>query len=237
MQTIKNKMSAGKAKGTEFQKKPDLEESLKDKILPLLEESMEKSWGITIPKIESDISDRLKNPQLNIYINTELSFPEAKKKFKKEFLKRELRLHKGNISQLARMLDLDRRSVHRTIKDLGINLEEIRSQGPDSRDYHHEFVDRAIRSALEQYRGLIQRQQMEKMYQEVDNLSRNIAKFVPQQEMSWKEAENEFERQFLSLTVKENVEKGMAISQIARKIRIRPETLYRKIKKFGLGKR
>lgn len=212
----------------------NLEESLKDKVLPLLEETMEKSWGITIPKLETDISDRLKNPQLSIYINTELSFPEAKKQFQKEFLRRELRLHKGNVSQLAKMLEIDRRSIHRTIKDLKIDMDELRNQDLESHNYHREFVDKAIRSTLDQYRGIIQPHQMEKMYQEVENLSRNIAKFIPQQEMKWKEAERDFEKQFLALVMKE---KEGSVSKIAKRIRIRPETLYRKIKKFGLDKK
>lgn len=216
--------------------KPGLEESLKDKVLPLLEETMEKSWGITIPKIETDISDKLKTPQLNIYISTDLSFPEAKNKFKSEFLKRELRLHRGNVSQLAKKLGIDRRSVHRAIKDLKIDLEEIRDQDLGSENPQQEFVDKAIRSALDQYREILQPHQMEKMYQQVESLSRNIAKFIPRQEMGWKKAEKEFEKQFLALVMKENLETGLGISQIARKIRLRPETLYRKIKKFELGK-
>lgn len=228
------KQKKSEERKTEPLLKFNLEESLKDKVLPLLEETMEKSWGITIPKLETDISDRLKNPQLSIYINTELTFPEAKKQFQREFLKRELRLHKGNVSQLAKMLEIDRRSIHRTIKDLKIDMDELRDQDLDSQTDHQEFVDKAIRSTLDQYRGIIQPHQMEKMYQEVENLSRNIAKFIPHQEMRWKEAEREFEKQFLALVIKE---KEGSVSQIAKKIRIRPETLYRKIKRFGLDKK
>ena len=108
------------------EKKKDLEDTIKDKVSPLLEETMERSWGITIPQIESDITDMLKNPPLQIYVPMNLTFQEAKKLFRSEFIKKELGLHQGNISQLAKTLDVDRRSVHRAIKDLDIDMEKIR---------------------------------------------------------------------------------------------------------------
>ncbi|MBU0457177.1 MAG: helix-turn-helix domain-containing protein [Nanoarchaeota archaeon] len=213
--------------------KKDLEEKIKDKVSSILEETMEKSWGITIPKVESDITDKLKGPRLNIYVSLDLTFQEAKKKFKAEFLKRELRLHKGNISQLAKFLGLDRRSIHRAIKNLEINLDEIHHQHESKEKYQQEIVDKAIRSSLDQYKSLIQPQQMEKIYQEVPTLSRNIAKFLPHQEFTWKEAECEFEKQFLTHALNDNKWK---ITEAANKIDIRPETLHRKIKKLRLAK-
>ncbi|MFH0700981.1 MAG: helix-turn-helix domain-containing protein [Candidatus Woesearchaeota archaeon] len=205
----------------------DLEEALKEKVSPLLEETMEKSWGITIPKLETDITDSLKNPQLNIYIPPNLTFSEAKKVFKGEFIKRELRLNKGNVSQLAKLLKVNRRSVHRVIKDLGIKKDATLSKD----EYHQDLIGQSIRSTLEQYKQIIHPQQMEKMYQEVPSLSRNIAKFIPFEELSWKEAEREFEKQFLRQALHEN---GNNISKTAQKIELRVETLYRKVKKLEL---
>jgi len=209
--------------------KQDLEEALKEKVSPLLEETMEKNWGITIPKIETDITDSLKNPQLNIYIPPNLNFNQAKNHFKGEFIKRELRLNKGNISQLAKLLNINRRSVHRVIKDLHID----KSKDPllSKEEYHQDIIGQSIRSTLEQYKEIIHPQQMEKMYQEVSTLSRNIAKFIPFEELSWKDAEREFERQFLQQALRENESN---ISKTAQKIDIRVETLYRKIKKLGI---
>lgn len=209
----------------------DLEETLKDKVSPLLEETMEKSWGITIPKLESDITDQLKKPQLNIYIPLHSTFSKAKKKFKAEFLKRELKLHQGNISQLAKTLEVDRRSIHRTIKDLDINLGLVRSKIESKERYQETMIDHMIRSALEHYRELIQPQQMEKMYEEVPSLSKSIAKFLPPQELTWKEAEQEFEKQFLQHSLEQNQWK---VSATAQKVGIRAETLHRKIKRLGL---
>ena len=72
---------------------------------------------------------------------------------------------------------------------------------------------------------------MEQMYGEVPRLSRNIAKVLPHQELTWKEAEHEFEKQFLVHALEDN---DREISKTARKIEIRTETLYRKIKKLGI---
>ena len=153
------------------------------------------------------------------------------KTFKKEFLKRELRMHKGNISHLAKQLGIDRRSVHRTIKDMGINVEKLRKELKSSESYETKFVDDTLRSTLDQYKEIIRPQKMEQMYQEVHSLSRNIAKVLPFKEVSWKEAEREFERQFLDKALEVNKHN---ITKTANKIKIRAETLHRKIKKLGI---
>jgi DNA-binding NtrC family response regulator len=209
----------------------DLEETIKEKVSPLLEESMEKHWGITIPQIESDISDKLKSPQLNVYVPANYNFSKAKKFFKKEFFKKEIKLHQGNISELSKFLGIDRRSIHRTIKELNIDVDKLRGDIKSKEEYKQDAVDKAIRSTLDQYKEIIQPQKMEKMYQEVSSLSRNIAKFLPLEELSWKDAEREFERQFFTQTLKDN---DWNVAKTAKKIEIRTETLHRKIKKLAI---
>jgi len=214
-------------------KKRDLETALKEKVEPILEETMEKHLGITIPKIEADISDKLKHPHFNIYIPFHLPFSQAKKAFQKEFLKNELQTHQGNISHLAKTLDIDRRSIHRTIKDLKIKIKDIRTKPLSPEKYQEDAISDTIRSTLEQYEEIIQPQKMEKIYQEVRSISKNIAKFIPKEELTWKDAEKEFEKQFLHHSLEEN---HWNTSLTAKKIQIRPETLSRKIKKLGLKK-
>jgi transcriptional regulator with GAF, ATPase, and Fis domain len=212
------------------EKKKGLEETIKEKVSSLLESTMEKQWGITIPQIETDITDKLNHPQLNIYVSPELDFVGAKKMFKKEFLKKEIKLHKGNISHLAKSLGLDRRSIHRAIKDLDIDMNKLRHQQESKEEYQQEMINKTIKSTLDQYKEIIRPQQMEKVYQEVPQLSRNIAKFIPLQELTWKEAEHEFEKQFLQHALGEN----KSITKTAEKLKIRLETLSRKIKKLGI---
>jgi transcriptional regulator of acetoin/glycerol metabolism len=213
-------------------KKKDLEETLKEKVSPLLEETMEKSLGVTIPKIESDITDQLSTPLLDMYIPFQLNFTDAKKSFKKQFFKRELRLHLGNVSELSKFMGLDRRSIHRTIKDLDISMENLRAPHEAER-YKETIVDQTIRSTLEGYREIIKPEKMENMYKEVSHLSRNIAKVLGHHHLTWKQAEHEFEKQFLEHLLQEN---GWNITQTAKKIGLRAETLHRKIKKLGIKK-
>ena len=208
--------------------KKNLEETIKGKVMPLLEETMEKNLGITIPKIEDDITDKLKHPHLDVYIPFHLHFKDAKKEFKKEFIKQELRAHLGNISELAKVLDLDRRSIHRAIKNLKIDIEKVRVHMKHNEDH---IIDKTIRSTLAEYKEIIHPQKLERMYEDVPILSRNIAKFLPHQDFTWKEAEKEFEKQFLEKALKDS---NGNISKAAVKVDIRVETLHRKIKKLGL---
>lgn len=208
----------------------DLETAIKGKVTPLVGQTLERTIGVKIPQITSDITDSLLNPQLGIYIALDLPFKEAKKSFKKEFLRRELSLHLGNVSELARDVGLDRRSIHRVIKDLDINIDQVRKQH-DPHVYKEDLVDSAIRSTLEQYRGILQPERIEETYREVPKLSRNIARFLPDPKRTWKEAERDFERQFLTHHLEES--KGN-VALAADKIKIRTETLHRKLKSLHL---
>lgn len=210
--------------------KKDLEATIREKVLPLLEETMEKSWGITIPKIESDISDKLLKPVLNFYVTPGVSFEKAKKNFKQEFLKRELQQHEGNVSQLAKILGVDRRSIHRAIKEFDLNVKSYRA-GLDAENYSEKVVDSAIRGTLEQYKEIIQPSKLESMYKQVPELSRNIAKVLPTEILTWKEAEKEFEKQLFEQVLEEC---GWRVVDAAKKLKIRVETLQRKIKKLGI---
>ena len=209
----------------------DLEETIKEKVSPLLEETMERNWGITIPQIESDITDKLKNPPLQVYVSSQSTFAQAKKLFRAEFIKKELRLHQGNISQLAKTLDIDRRSIHRAVKELNLDMDKIRAQLHSPESYQEEVIDQTIRSTLDQYKEIIQPHQLEKFYQDIPELSRNIAKLLPHPDLTWEEAEQEFERQFLSLAMQEQ---NHNVALTAKKLNIRAETLHRKLKRLGL---
>jgi len=224
-------MKEEKKKAVDDLNKKGLEEAIKEKVSPLLEETMEKNWGITIPKIETDITDKLRNPQMQIYFAPDLTFSSAKKVFKSEFLKKGLLQHLGNVSQLAKTLGIDRRSVHRAIKSLDIDVEELRMKDITGEKYQQEIVDRTLRSTFDKYKEIIQPQKMEKMYSDIPALSRNIAKVLPSSELTWKQAEKEFEKQFLALALKEQEND---VSGTAKKLRIRVETLYRKMKKLGI---
>jgi len=214
-------------------RKKDLEDTIKDKVTPLLEEAIEKNLGVNIPQLESDITDQLKKPILDIYVPGNLSFKEAKKKFKKEFMKRELKFHKGNISSLAKSIGMNRRSIHRTIKDLEIDLEDVRTHPETKAHYAQHVVDQAIRGSLESYKEIFRPEKMKSIYQDIPSLSRNIVKSLPQHNFLWKEAEHEFEKEFISHALKKS---GGSLTKAAAKLEIRLETLLRKVKKLHLKK-
>lgn len=211
----------------------NLETALEEKVSPLLEQAMEKHWGITIPKLKEDITDQLRQPLVHLYVSPHATFKEAKKKFKARFLENELKLHRGNISQLAKHLGVDRRSVHRAIKELSIDITTVREQEFAEDRVREAAVEETLRQSLDQYKDILQPHKLAPVYEEIPQLSRNIAQLLPHQEMTMKEAEQEFEKQFLQLVLEEH--QGN-VQDAASQLQIRMETLYRKLKKLGLGK-
>ncbi len=215
-------------------KKKDLEEALKEKVSPLLEKSMEKSWGIIVPKIQEDITDKLTQNTLEIFIEWDLPFSLAKKAFKKEFLRKELLRHHGNISLVAKLLDINRRSIHRAITELKIHVEKTKPIEKYVDFEHEKSIKQTIRSTLDQYKDLLRDDKMEKMYDELGTLSKNIASSLPHTDMSFKEAEREFEREYFMHHLRKC--KGNS-THVAKLAQLRVETVSRKLQKLGLDRR
>jgi transcriptional regulator with PAS, ATPase and Fis domain len=93
-----------------------------------------------------------------------------------------------------------------------------------------EYINKNIKSAIDQYKGLIQEEKIERMYQDLPELSKNIAKNIPHQELTWKQAETVFEKEY----IKHHLKKSKNIKELASKIGLRPETVSRKIGKLRL---
>jgi len=214
-----------------MKRKTEFEEPVKARVISLLEETLGKNLGVVVPKLEEDITDKLAQSQTAIYIPSGLSFNQAKKKFKEQFLKRELRAHFGNVSVVARVLGIDRRSVHRAIRELKLGVTRVKIL-PEENVFKEE-VDRSIRSTLDQYKEIFNPLKMEKLYGDVSSLSKDIAEVIPHRDISWREAEDEFERDFLGEALQRN---GFNVSRTAKQLRLRAETVSRKIKRLGLRK-
>jgi DNA-binding NtrC family response regulator len=209
-----------------------LEKSLKEKIEPMLDESMHDMLGVTINEFGRDITDKIeKSPLIAYDIDTSLSFKAAKKLFKKQFLTRMLQNNYGNISLVAKITGLNRRSIHRAIKELRINVKRTRKEMVKADYYRKEAVDGILKETLDNYRRVIRPSRLEKMYRNVDKISGDIVKELPTIEMTWDDAEREFEKTFIKKALKENKEN---VSKTAAKIGLRYETLHRKIKKLGI---
>jgi DNA-binding NtrC family response regulator len=212
--------------------KKTLDRVLKEKVEPILEESMHKLLGITISEFGKDISDKIeKSPLISYPIDTSISFKAAKKLFKGEFLKRLLQSNYGNVSAVAKITGMNRRSIHRAIKELRINVDKVRKEMIRSQLYQKEAVDSILKETLDSYRQVIRPSRLEKMYKSVDRISSDIVKELPAIEMTWLEAETEFEKAFIKKALEEN--KGN-VSKTAAKIGLRYETLHRKMKKMEI---
>jgi DNA-binding NtrC family response regulator len=137
----------------------------------------------------------------------------------------------GNVSLVAKITGLNRRSIHRAIKELRINVKRTRKEMVKADYYRKEAVDSILKETLDNYRRVIRPSRLEKMYRNVDKISGDIVKELPTIEMTWSEAERAFEIAFIKKALKENKDN---VSKTARKIGLRYETLHRKIKKLGI---
>lgn len=210
-----------------------LEKSLKEKIEPYLEETMQKFLGVKIDELEKDITDKIEKKLIGYTIHTELTFKMAKNLFKREFLQKTIQTHQGNVSEAAKLLGLDRRSIHREIIKLNINVKKLRQTMYHLGYFKKEAMDAVLRKTLDSYKSILHPLKLKKFYEEIPLISENIVKFLPKKVMSWKEAEEEFEKLYLGKVLEEN---NWNLSQTAKKIDLRYETLIRKIKKLSLKK-
>jgi len=212
----------------------NLEKVMKERINPMIQESLHKFLGVTINELNRELSDRIEsNPLISFDINTSLSFKAAKKLFKKQFLQNLIRNHYGNVTEVARIAGIDRRSVHRAVIELKINITKVRKELLRPDYYKKEAIDDIFRRTLDQYKEVIHPEKLREVYKGVPSLTSDIVKELPAAEMTLKEAEMEFERQYLKKALDEN---RWNISLTSRKIKLRFETLHRKIKKLGIKK-
>ncbi len=142
-----------------------------------------------------------------------------------------LELHYGNVSEVARLSGLNRRSIHRAVKELGVNIEKIRNDFLKAEFYVKEAVDDTIRDVLDSYKKIIRKERLDTFYSHVPEVSEIIAKELPIVDVSWKDFEKDFEKKYLEKALNEN---NRDLSKTAKKIKLRYETLLRKIKRLGL---
>jgi len=208
----------------ELQKKKSVEQIVNDAVKPVL--------GITIDDLNKDISERLeRSPLASFNIDTKLNFKEAKKKFKQQFLSRLLRISYGNISEVAKKAGVDRRSIHRIVKDAGIDVPKIREEMIKPYQIRQKAVENIIEDVLENYKKMIHPDRIAEVYRKVDTVSKDILVDLPEKMITLKNAEEEFEKEYLKKALSENQE---SITMTAKKVGLRYETLLRKIKAFGL---
>lgn len=210
----------------------DLELVVKKKMQPVVESSLHKLLGVTIDELANDITAKLgKHPLIDMAINTAVPFKQAKGQFKKGYIKKLLQLNYGNVSEVARVADIDRRSVHRMVRKSVIDVQHIRREMAKAYEIKQAAVGTIIHDVLEQYRSVLHPQKMGDAYERLPGMTKDILDNLPEQPISLKDAETEFESEYLKKALEEN---NHNITQAAKKIGLRYETLYRKAKKLGL---
>ncbi|NQU78950.1 hypothetical protein HQ545_04235 [Candidatus Woesearchaeota archaeon] len=204
--------------------KKSVEQIVDDAIKPVL--------GVSIGDLNKDISEKLEKSPLAAYeINTNIKFKDAKKQFKQQFLRKLLRVSYGNISEVAKKAGVDRRSIHRIVKDAGINVSQIREEMIKPYQVKQKAVGDIVEDVLEHYKQIIHPSRIAEVYKNVGNVSKDILDELPLTSVTLKKAEENFERQYLKQALEENNNK---ITVTAKKIGLRYETLLRKMKNLRI---
>jgi len=212
--------------------KQELEIVIEQKIKPLVDSAFHRFTGVSINELNTDISAKLtRSPLLDFKIDTKIPFKLAKRMFKQEYLKRLLERNYGNISEVAKLAKVDRRSVHRLVKE--IDVGKIRKEMLKPSYVKQMHVSSIIEHTLNDYKEkkIIHPDKLEEFYKNVNIISRDIVKDLPEDPLTLKEAEEEFEHAYLKKALEEN---SMDTVLAAKKIKIRYETLHRKAKKLRL---
>jgi transcriptional regulator with PAS, ATPase and Fis domain len=127
---------------------------------------------------------------------------------------------------------MNRRSIHRAIAELDIDVDTVRRELLRPTYYQREAVDNILRKTFDSYKQVLHPDKLEQIYNHMPELTDDIVKEVPIKEMTWKQAEAEFEKQFITKVLDQY--KGN-ITRSAKKMKLRYETLIRKMKKLGIS--
>ena len=200
------------------------------KIESFLDKVMKKHLGVTVEEIKKDISNKLIHSLIeDINIDFDLDFKTSKKKFKNDFIKKQLLLERGNVSNVAKTLNIDRRSVHRHLnKEF---TSKIRSDLIKPYTIKQREIEMIIKNTLTNYNKIINKEYLEQMYCDSKNISKKIIQLVPPRTITLKEAEAIFEKKYITKKLEDNYDDVMKTSK---DIKIRYETLLRKLKKYNI---
>lgn len=196
----------------------------KEQISPVVEREMQRFLGVTVRQINEDISNKLISGNLDFEIDISVPFKRAKEEFKKDFLIRLLQYTNGNISEAARIADIDRRSIHRLIQKFRIKVEGFRDQPYLFEDDKKEVY---VRSVVEK---ILDRYELTKQLQVDEETAKNITKRLPDIRVTFEEAIDLFEKSYLEEALKEHGD----ITSAAKAVGLRYETLHKKAKEHGL---
>lgn len=199
----------------------------------MLDDAMKKYLGVTVNELSSDVSDKLRRTALIDYdIDVAVAYKKAKKQFRKKYLQRLVQLHFGNISLVARLSGMDRRSVHRLVAGLGVRTDKFRKELHRQQFYVQGEVKSILEQSTRKYEHSLSPERYRSFYTAASDLSADIAAELPVDFPTLDLAEHEWERRYLEAVM---AAYGPSPVAVARKIGLRYETLRRKLVKHGLG--
>lgn len=207
-----------------------LDIELEKRLRQVVDDVSKRYIGINLPSLNEDLTTRLANPQVPIDIDDRKSYRDSKKSFRKAVITRQLILNLGNISEAARILQIDRRSLHRMVSELDIDVKRIKKELARPYYLRKEEVSSGIESVLGKYRGIIHPDKLEAMYNDVDSISETLVEMIPEKSQTLHDADEEFERAYL----RKVISRGQSMNHAAKQIGLRHETLLRKTKALGL---
>lgn len=214
--------------------KEDLDNIIETKVKPMIDEIMKKSIGITIKELSEDISDRvMENPLLDFIPDTSLSLKSARNLFRKHYIEKLLTCHYGDVTAVGRILGVDRRSVHRMVKELGINISKCRKAMLKPEYIKKEAVSTAIGHVMKDYEEAVHPSKVRRLYKSASDITDSLLKELPFKFLTLKESDGFFERKFMKQLLEEV---KWNLSKAAKRLGIRYETLIRKMKKLGVEK-
>ncbi|MBI5389747.1 hypothetical protein HZB01_05210 [Candidatus Woesearchaeota archaeon] len=207
-----------------------LEEQLQKKVKPVVDAAVQKYLGVNIEELSKDITSTVENPLAGFDINPFLPFRKAKQLFRKQYLERLLRKNYGNISEAAKITGTDRRTLHRVVTANKINVRKIREELAHPYTVEQHQMKHILEDVFQHYKEVIHPDKMESIYKNISSLSEDLLKDIPLPSLPFRDAEEEFERQYFQkvLSLHSNLAKA------AKALGLRYETLHRKIKKLGL---
>lgn len=206
------------------------ESDLERKISPIIDSAMSRILGVKIDELNKDITDRMKKrPTLNLKIDVKVSFSRAKNDFKRSFLLDLLMKHHANVSDVARLAKINRRTIHRLVSPSTIS--KIRQAMPRPSYVRAENISLAIEEVLDHYKQLIHPDKFKEVYASVPTMSKDLLEFIDEAPMTLDEAESLFEKEYLAEALKLY---NFNLKLVAQKIKLRYETVIRKVKEYGL---
>jgi DNA-binding NtrC family response regulator len=202
------------------------------KVKPIVDEATERYLGAPLDRLSDDITARLTQSSIFEFdIDINLPYVQAKRAFRKAFVTRLLLLSLGNLSEVARITGKNRRSVHRMVRQYGINVRKIKRDLIRPYDLKISVINSLIEKVLQNYQSELGKARLQDFYQHLPNISDEILREMPEPRITMKEALTEFDRIYFTKVLQMN---GRNITRTAKEIGIRYETLSRKLRSLGL---